>query len=204
MAAKIDLKSELKPLYTASAKGAALVEVPSLSFLQIDGSGDPNTSTDYRDAIEALYATAYTLKFTLKKGGGPDYAVMPLEGLWWSEDQTDFSLGNKDAWQWTMMILQPDAVTAGLFDEAVQAVAKKKGLPALDRMRLRRHEEGLCAQILHQGPYSAEGPTIARLHAFILESGYRLRGKHHEIYLGDPRRSAPEKLKTIVRQPVAK
>jgi hypothetical protein len=200
---KIDFKKEYRNLYAASTRSPVLVDVPELSFLRIDGVGDPNTSADYQGALEALYALSYTLKFAVKKGkDGVDFAVMPLEGLWWTEDMTKFSPERKDIWQWTAMIMQPEYVTDGLFLEARRQVAKKKDTPSLAKVSFGRFHEGLCAQVMYIGPYSAEGPTITMLHDYIKGQGRQLRGKHHEIYLGDPRRSAPEKLKTIIRQPV--
>jgi hypothetical protein len=200
----IDLKKELKQLYNCSAKKVAVVEVPELSFLRIDGSGNPNTSPEYADAVAALYSLAYTLKFMLKKGlTARDYAVMPLEGLWWADDMDTFVSGRKDQWKWTMMIAQPEEVTGELFAAASAEVERKKPNHALCRVRLERYHEDLAAQILHIGSYAAEAPTIAQLHDFIASNGYTRRGKHHEIYLGDPRRSAPEKLRTIIRQPMA-
>jgi len=179
------------------------VRVPELAFAMIDGHGDPNTSPAYREAVEALYGVSYTLKFALKKELGLTYRVGPLEGLWWADDMATFSVDRKGDWLWTMMIAQPDEVTAERFESALQDVRRKKGLEALDRTRLERFDEGLAAQVLYIGPYRDEGPTIERLHGFIDDAGYRLAKKHHEIYLGDPRRSAPEKLRTIIRQPVA-
>jgi hypothetical protein len=202
--AKLDLLRELKDLYRPPSDHAVLVDVPTLSFLMIDGEGDPNISPDYRAAIEALYAASYTLKFKVKRGEtGLDYKVMPLEGLWWTDNMADFSVERKNQWKWTMMIVQPSIVTAELVEPAIVEAAKKKGLPALERIRFGEFTEGLSAQILYLGPYSAEGPTIDELHAFIAERGYVRAGKHHEIYLGDPRRAAPDRLKTVIRQPVA-
>lgn len=202
---KTDLKKDLKHLYSASAKEPALVDVPPANFLMIDGKGDPNKAPEFREAVEALYGTAYTLKFMLKKGGvGPEYAVMPLEGLWWVDDMRLFSPEDKGAWLWTLMIMQPEWVTLELFREAVEEVARKKDPPALAGIRLESFHEGPAAQIMYIGPYSDEGPTIERLHAFIRENGRERAGRHHEIYLSDPRRTAPEKLKSILRQPVAK
>jgi len=202
MATKIDLRKELKHLYNPSSKQIAVVDVPDMNFLMIDGQGDPNTSVAYRDAVESLFAVSYTLKFMVKKGEqAVDYAVMPLEGLWWVEDMTQFSMHDKDAWKWTSMIMQPEYVTAELFQEALRQVRKKKDLPALSGMRFESFHEGHAAQILYFGPYSDEGPSIERIHRFILEQGRRLRGRHHEIYLSDPRRTAPAKLKTVIRQP---
>lgn len=198
-----DLRHALHGLYSAGPE-PALVDVPELPFLMIDGTGDPNTDPGYAAALQALYATAYAVHFALKRGpAGIDAPVMPLEGLWWVPDMALFDVADKGAWHWTLMIVQPGQVTAELADRArAGAAARKPGLP-VDRVRLDRFAEGLSAQVLHRGPYSAEGPTVARLHRFIADRGYALTGKHHEIYLGDPRRSAPEKLRTIVRQPVA-
>lgn len=202
MATKIDLRKEHKYLYNPSSKQIAIVDVPEMNFLMIDGQGDPNTSVAYRNAVEALFAVSYTLKFMVKQGDeAADYAVMPLEGLWWVEDMTQFSMHNKDAWKWRLMIMQPRFVTVELFQEALKQVKKKKDLPALSGMRFESFHEGQAAQILYFGPYSDEGPTIERIHRFILEQGRRLRGRHHEIYLSDPRRTAPAKLKTVIRQP---
>jgi hypothetical protein len=200
---KADVKKQLKHLYSPSAKEVSIVDVPEMGFLMIDGQGDPNTSREYQEAIETLYTVAYQLKFMVKKRDPElDYVVPPLEGLWWTEDMADFAAGNKDAWQWTAMIYQPDHVTRELFEEAVQQVREKKDPAALPLLRFEPYHEGLSVQIMHIGPYADEGPTIERLHAFAQEKGYKLRGKHHEVYLGDPRRTAPEKLKTVIRQPV--
>ncbi|MEP7239847.1 MAG: GyrI-like domain-containing protein [Devosia sp.] len=198
---KLDLKKDLKALYTARSM-AVVVDVPRLSFLMLDGAGDPNTSAEYAAAIGALYSVAYTLKFTIKKSPHPvDYAVMPLEGLWWARDMTAFTGASKDRWQWTTMILQPDLVTGELFETARAEAARKKPNHALALLRFESFAEGRSAQLMHLGPYAAETENIRKLHAFIAEQGGTLAGKHHEIYLSDPRRSAPEKLKTIIRQP---
>jgi hypothetical protein len=203
MMEKLDLMRDLGDLYRPSPREPALVKVPELLFLMVDGQGDPNTSPGYAHCLEALYAASYGIKFLVKRGPqGSDFRVMPLEGLWWSDDMTDFTEGRRDTWKWTMMIAQPSLVTAELLDRAVGETARKKDLPTLDRVRLERFEEGLSAQIMHLGPYSAERPTIEKLHAFVADQGYALTGKHHEIYLGDPRRAAPERLRTIVRHPV--
>jgi hypothetical protein len=200
---KVDFKKQLKHLYQPSAKVFSVIDVPEMNFLMVDGQGDPNTALEYREAIETLYAVAYQVKFTVK-GRDPelDYVVPPLEGLWWAEDMEAFATADKDAWLWTAMILQPDHVSQELFEECVAGVKQKKDLPGLAKIRLERYHEGLSVQILYFGPYADEGPTIEKLHAFAREEGYRLRGKHHEIYLSDPRRTAPEKLKTVIRQPV--
>lgn len=198
-----DLRHTLHGLYSAAAE-PALVDVPELPFLMIDGTGDPNTAPGYAAALQALYSTAYAVHFALRRGPAAiDAPVMPLEGLWWVPDMALFDVRDKTAWYWTLMIVQPEQVTLELVDEARAAAAAKKPELPVAQVRLDRFAEGLAAQVLHRGPYSSEGPTVERLHRFIAERGYRLTGKHHEIYLGDPRRSAPDRLRTIVRQPVA-
>jgi hypothetical protein len=202
-AAKVDFRKQLRHLYTPSAKEVVVVNVPAMPFLMVDGTGNPNTSQEYQEAVEALYAVAYALKFLLKKEQGVDYAVMPLEGLWWTPNMREFSVEHKETWLWTMMIAQPPEVTAALFERAREQVQRKKPSPALAKVRLEPFQEGLAAQIMHLGPFAAEGPTIARLHAFIREQGYAFDGtqqKHHEIYLSDPRRAAPENMRTVIRQ----
>lgn len=199
---QIDLKKDLKDLYQATAKAVVQVDVPELKFLMIDGQGDPNTSVAYAEAVQALFSVSYTAKFMVKKGQmALDYAVMPLEGLWWADDMRAFTTADKAQWQWTMMIMQPEFVPDELIQEAIGEVLRKKKLPGVDRLRLERFREGRCAQVLHVGPFSEEGPAIERVHDFINErSG--LRGKHHEIYLSDVRRADPKKWKTILRQPM--
>lgn len=201
---KVDLKKDLKHLYSPSAKEISLVDVPPMNFLMGDGSGDPNVSLEYQQAMEALFTLSYALKFRVKKSTAVDYAVMPLEGLWWTDDPSQFSMSNKAIWKWTAMIMQPEYVAAEMVAEALEEVRKKKVLLALERVRFESYHEGLSAQIMHTGPYAAEEPTIARLHSFIRENGYELNGKHHEIYLSDPRRMAAEKLRTVLRQPIRK
>ena len=199
---KIDYKKEWKHLYRPSAKKVGIVDVPPMKFLMIDGAGDPNNSQDFQDAVNALFSLSYTLKFMIKKGEqAVDYSVMPLEGLWWAEDMSQFNINDKANWLWTLMIMQPDFITTELVAEAAAQVAKKKELPALPNIRLERYAEGQAAQIMHIGPFSEEGPTIEKLHAFIAENGYELTGKHHEIYLSDTRRAAPKNWKTVIRQP---
>ena len=202
--AKIDFKKELPHLYSPSKKVFSIVDVPSMSFLMLDGHGDPNTAPAYQEAIEALYGVAYGLKFMSKKERGIDYVVPPLEGLWWMEDMAQFSLEAKDDWDWTMMVMQPEWITVEMVEQVRAEVARKKNPPALPQLRFEEYREGLAVQILYVGPYADEAPTIARMHAFIAENGYEAAGKHHEIYLGDPRKVAPEKLKTVLRQPVRK
>ena len=204
MAEKLELKKERIDLYRPSTKGPVLIEVPEMAFLMIDGAGNPNTHPDYQAAVEALYGTAYTIKFACKKALGRDFVVMPLEGLWWGMplDKAVFTEADKDQFQWTMMIRQPDFVTPEMVTEAASEAARKKDLPALPKLRFELYAEGMAVQSMHIGPYDAEGPLIRQMHQFALDSGYHLHGKHHEIYLGDPRRTAPEKLKTVLRQPV--
>jgi hypothetical protein len=203
MARKVDLKKELKHLYRPSAKEVSVVDVPHMIFLMIDGEGDPNTSLEYAEALESLYALSYALKFKVKRTpSGVDYAVMPLEGLWWTENMREFSIEDKDSWKWTAMILQPEEyVSEELFEEAKSEVKKKKELSAIPRMRFEAFREGVSAQIMHVGPFSAEGPTIEKVHRCIEKRGGEPRGKHHEIYLSDFRRTKPERLKTVIRQP---
>jgi hypothetical protein len=198
---KIDLKKELNTLYKPSAKKVVEVDVPAFNFLMVDGEGNPNTSTSYKEAVEALYSVSYSVKFTLKKENGTNYTVMPLEGLWWADDLASFHRSDKDAWKWTMMILQPPEVSKKMVQSAIASIQERKGLPGLERIRFEKFKEGRCAQTLHVGPFSAEGPTIQRVHDYIT-SRSALKGKHHEIYLSDIRRAAPENWKTIIRQPM--
>jgi hypothetical protein len=200
---KIDLKKQWKSLYQTKAGVIAAIDVPSLAYLMIDGQGDPNTSSVFQEAVEALFTLSYTLKFAIKKGPRAiDYGVMPLEGLWWADDPKSFHLAEKSKWKWTAMIAQPEFIGQAEVDAALAAASKKKNLPALDRVRFETLDEGASAQVLYVGPFADEGATIQRLHDFIDASGKKLRGKHHEIYLNDKRRTAPEKLKTILRQPM--
>lgn len=196
---KIDLKKELKTFYTAPKK-PELVDVPPMNFLMVAGHGDPNAG-EFQQAMEALFSVSYALKFKAKKID-KDYAVMPPEGLFWAEDMSSFVLGDKNAWEWTLMIAQPEFITEEMFWSALEETRKKKGLTT--EPRFESYHEGLSAQIMHIGPYGDEATTIKILHDFIRENGYQFNGKHHEIYLSDPRRAAPEKMKTIIRQPVKK
>lgn len=202
--AKIDLKKELKHLYNPSPKEVVIIEAPKMNFLMIDGSGDPNTSQDYKDAVEALFSLSYSLKFIIKKTKAVDYAVMPLEGLWWVDDMSKFSVKDKDAWKWTSMIMQPEQVTEDSITKAIEELKKKKKkkLPALSKIRFESFHEGTSVQIMYIGPFSDEGPTIQKIHEFIRKNEGTPEGKHHEIYLSDPRKVAPEKMKTILRQPM--
>jgi hypothetical protein len=202
--AKIDYKKEYGDWFTASTSQPKWVELPALNYLMIDGKGDPNTSVEYQQAVEALFALAYGLKFKIKKGEtGLDYGVLPLEGLWWVPDMSKFTQTSKEDWLWTMMIMQPACVTPQLTATVASEIKRKKNLPSLDLVSFESYTEGQAAQIMHIGPYSEEAPTIEKLHTFIHSQNYVRHGKHHEIYLGDPRLAAPEKLRTIIRQPVS-
>ncbi len=202
-ATKVDLKKTLDS-YQARRNEFRLVEVPPLQYLMADGHGDPNTSPAYEEALNALFPVAYAMKFASKRELGRDYVVMPLEGLWWAEDMDAFT-DRRDAshWDWTMMIMTPDWLGPAEFESAVQQVAAKDEPARLGDVRLETLDEGSCVQTLHLGPFDEEGPVLARMHhEFIPENGLRMAGKHHEIYLSDPRRTAPEKLRTVLRQPV--
>ncbi len=201
---KVDYKKQLKELYQAKTGTPVVVNVPAMNYIMIDGHGDPNTSQDYIDAVQALYPVAYTIKFMCKKELQKDFGVMPLEGLWWTEDMRDFNTQDKSNWLWTVMIMQPDVVTKDIYDQSIKQVAGKKNPKALDKVRFESYDEQRAAQVMYIGPYADEGPTIHNLHGFIKEQGGKLEETnkhHHEIYLGDPRRTDPAKLKTIIRQP---
>jgi len=210
----LDLKKELKHLYQPSAKKPVILQVPELQFAMIDGAiekgKEPGNSPGFAEATQSLYSISYTLKFMLKKRktNPIDYPVMALEGLWWVEDGF-FDITVKDNWFYTLMILQPEVITKDIFAEGLEQVRKKKGdSEMLSKLRLVNFEEGLCVQIMHIGPYATEPATIELIQAFALENGYRDRvgpyGKHHEIYLGGPRKAAPDKLKTVLRHPLEK
>jgi hypothetical protein len=200
---KIDYKKRLRHLYNPSPRSVEIVDVPEMNFLLIDGQGDPNTSKDYSDAIEAVYAVSYALKFMVKKGEWAiDYGVMPLECLWWVDDMSQFDINDKTQWKWTSMIMQPEYVTRPLFSSACEQVEKKKNPEALPKIRFESFCEGKSVQTMHIGPFSEEGPTVELVHAFIHRNGYKETGKHHEIYLSDMRKAAPEKWRTVIRQPI--
>ncbi|MBE2221893.1 MAG: GyrI-like domain-containing protein [Anaerolineae bacterium] len=201
---KIDFKKQLNHLYNPSHKAFSVVEVPAMQFLMVDGHGTPGVVQAYQDALEALYAVAYKIKFASKQKLAQDYTVPPLEGLWWADDMTTFTTArDKSQWDWTMMIMQPDWITTALFAEACATVKKQKEPAALSKLRLETVAEGLSVQIMHIGSYDDEGPILHKLHhEFMPANDYIFNGKHHEIYLNDPRRVSPEKLKTILRQPV--
>jgi len=199
---KINFKKDLKLLYGPSAREVVLVEVPPMNFLMIDGRGDPNTSKSYQEAVEALFSVSYAIKFKVKKTLAIDYGVMPLEGLWWADDMAAFTAGDKANWNWTMMIMQPEFVSAAMVRDTIAEVKKKKDLPALALLRFEKFAEEKSAHILHVGPFSAEGPTVAKVHAFIASRGGKLSGKHHEIYISDIRKADPAKWRTVIRQPL--
>lgn len=201
---KIDFKKLGKHLYNPSKVEFEIVEVPPMNFLMIAGEGDPNTSQEFQEATQTLYPVSYNLKFKSKREMGVDYGVLPLEGLWWADDMDDFIAMNKENWSWTLMMRQPDHISKGVVQVAMEEVQAKKDPPALAKLRFEPFQEGLSVQIMHIGPYESEGPSIARMHAFIEAEGYQLTGKHHEIYLSDPNRTAPEKIRTILRQPIQK
>ena len=202
---KVDFKKELSEFYSPPAN-FVIVDIPEMWFLMVEGHGDPNVAQEYQDAVEALYAIAYKIKFMSKNQLGKDYVVPPLEGLWWAEDMEAFtSARDKSQWDWNMMIMTPEWITSEMYAEALELVRKGKNPVAMDKVRLESYHEGLSIQIMHIGSYDSEGPTLMKLHReFIPNNGYVEKGKHHEIYLGDPRRVAPEKLKTVLRQPVRK
>ncbi|MFD2472703.1 GyrI-like domain-containing protein [Amycolatopsis silviterrae] len=199
---KYDVKKAHRALYSPSSKDFAVVDVPALRYLAADGHGDPNTAPEYTNAVEALYGIAYAVKFA-SKALGRDFVVGPLEGLWRADDPAVFLTREKEKWDWTMLISQPDWVTEEMVQDAAARVAKKKDNPALANVQLRTLHEGTSVQILHLGSYDDETPTLNRLHhEYLPEHGLTFNGDHHEIYLSDPRRTAPEKLKTVLRQPV--
>jgi len=198
---KYDIKKAHKDLYAPSAKDFTVVDVPELRYIAVDGEGDPNTSPAYVNAVEALYGVAYTLKFASKKTR--DFVVGPLEGLWRADDPAAFVARDKGSWRWTMMISQPEWITEDMVRSAVDSVTKKKPNPALGEVRPLTLTEGRCVQILHIGSYDDETPTLDRLHNhYMPDHGLTFNGDHHEIYLSDPRRTPPAKLKTILRQPI--
>jgi hypothetical protein len=201
---KLDFLRSAPALYRASAREPTEIDIPCFRFLRVDGQGDPNTTPAYAEAVRALFSVSYAAKFRCRRAeGGVDYRVMPLEGLWWADQPSAFVANDRTQWNWTMQIRQPDFLSPAFLAEVQEEVFRKSGLPAAAALRVEDVAEGRCAQILHVGPFDAEGPTIARLHAFIAARGGRLTGKHHEIYLSDVRRAAPARWRTILRQPLA-
>ncbi|MCB0885138.1 MAG: GyrI-like domain-containing protein [Propionibacteriaceae bacterium] len=200
---KIDFKKTLDS-YQAKRGVFRLVEVPPLHYLMIDGHGDPNTSPAFAEAIETLYPIAYKLKFASKQGLGRDYVVPPLEGLWWADDMDAFSNRDKSQWDWTLLLLVPDWIDQAMVDAAVEQVAAKDPPARLGDVRFDLLDEGLCVQTLHVGSFDDEGPVLQKLHEeFIPNQGLTPTGHHHEVYFSDFRRTAPDKLRTLLRQPVA-
>jgi hypothetical protein len=203
---KIDFKREWKHLYSPPNTKFTILNVPEMQFMMVDGHGDPNTAQEYQDALEALYGAAYKTKFFSKKALEKDYVVPPLEGLWWAEDMAAFSTArDKSQWDWTMMIMTPEWITAEMFAKVIEQVREAKNPVSLDKVRLEHYHEGLSVQIMHVGSFDDEGPVLAEMHsAFIPDNGYIVNGKHHEIYLSDFRKVSAEKLKTVLRQPLLK
>ena len=199
---KLDYKKVYKALYAPSTKNVSEVDVPDMKFLMIDGQGNPNTAEEFQVKTEALYAVAYTAKFMAKALPDPiNYTVMPMEGLWWSDNMDDFITGNKSNWKWTIMIMHPHVITNEIIQDAINQSSKKKENPYFNDLRFETYSEGKAAQIMHIGPFDTEDENIAKIHAYIKENGHQLSGLHHEIYLSDPRRTAPEKWRTVIRQP---
>ncbi len=200
---KIDLKKTFKDLYNPSAKAVSEVVVPAMNYIMVDGTGDPNNMSEFQPRVEVLYALSYSLKFASKRQLGQDYTVMPTEGLWWVDGfkPVDPTVGDRSNWKWTLMVMQPDHITPEMYDSAVEDVRRKKNLALVVACRFENYDEGRAAQIMHIGPYNTEKPNIDRVHSYIAEQGGQPTSKHHEIYVGDPRKSAPEKLKTVIRQP---
>lgn len=199
---KTDYKKEYKHLYAPSAKEVTVVDVPGMNYIMIDGLGAPDGQAAM-EAFETLFPVAYAMKF-MAKGRGNDYGVMPLEGLWWADDMNDFINNRRDRWKWTYMIMQPPLVTLADYEEAVDKVRRTKAPAAIDKLRFDSMKEGRAAQLLHIGPFADEGPNIQKIHEYIHSIGGHFDGqvqKHHEIYLSDLRRVAPEKMKTVLRQP---
>jgi len=209
---KIDFKKEFKELYRPSSKKESIVTVPKMNYLMVDGQGNPNNSKEFENALEVLYGISYTLKFMFKDKPKPegyfDYVVPPLEGLWWMKEGVPKDLlmlqQNMDDWRWTLMIMLPDFYTNEMVDNTKEILKSKKNPEALNKLYVKSLDEGLSVQIMYIGPYSDEMPTIEKMHNYAFENGYQLHGNHHEIYLSDPRRTAPEKLKTVLRHPVIK
>lgn len=206
MTEKIDLKKEWKMLYNPSAKAPAIVEVPAANYLMLDGSGNPNSAQRFKDAIQTLFPLAYAIKFAVRKQYEVDYAVMPLEGQYWGTPlgQTHFTDADKEKWSWTLMILQPEWVTAELVESVRQEVTKKKNPPLIGEIRFESFQEGTVTQVMHIGSFDSEAGSVERMHQLVYDQGYHLCGKHHEIYLNDFTKIAPEKLKTVLRHPICR
>lgn len=211
MMEKLDYKKVYKDLYQPSQK-PSVIEIPEMIFIAVDGSGNPNTSSEYKEALEMLYGLSFTIKMSKMNGSQPEgyfeYVVPPLEGLW-SSDEALFdglNVKNKDKFKWISMIRQPEFVTESVFDAAKLTLAKKKPMLNLSKARLMKYTEGLCIQIMHKGSYDDEPESILKMRSYADENGYEEDFSetrfHHEIYLSDPRKCAPERLKTVIRHPV--
>lgn len=203
----LDFKKEYKSLFSPSAKEPEMVNVPAFKYIMVDGEGYPGTQESFGEKIAVLYGLAYTIRFALKKAVDDPliFKVPPFSGLYCADDPEAFLDENrKHEWKWTLAMMLPDRVTDEVLEEARAELIKKKNPPYANDVYFKIYEEGLCAQIMHIGPYSEEEPTIKKLHDFFMEKGYTFNGRHNEIYIGDPRKSKPEKLKTIIRQPVKK
>jgi hypothetical protein len=199
---KIDFKKAHPELYRPSAIDFALIDVPAMQFVMVDGEGNPNTAPSYKRLVEWLFSVSYAMKFSAKASLNIDYVVPPLEGLWWADDPADFVARRKDRWRWTMMIMAPDFLTTAMFKAATEKTKKKLDSPP-ESLRMEKYREGRSFQILHIGGYDDEGPTLARLHDEVMPAQcVTFGGKHHEIYLSDARKTEPARLKTILRQPV--
>jgi hypothetical protein len=199
-----DFRKQVGALYTAP-RDPVVVRVPVLKYLMITGRGDPAKGKEFGEAVQALYTLAYTLKFSGKPGSRQrEMPVLPMEALWWMAGRKGWSTNApRSAWRWQAMLAMPGFVTEAMLAKVRKDALAKKPMPSLRKVHLKAWKEGRCAQVLHVGPYAAEGPTIKRLHEFIREQGHRLAGRHHEIYLSDPGRTSPKNLKTILRQPMA-
>ena len=199
----VDIKKDMKEFYQPPVS-PVFVNVPEMNFLMLSGAGHPDSEL-FQNTIQTLYAAAYGIKFALKKqSNATEYVVPPLEGLWWTQNEAVFDIEHKENWAWTLMIIQPDFITQDTFQVVVEGLSKKKNMPLLSQVKIEAFCEGLCVQLMHIGPYSAEPPNIIKMHQYAEAAGYKLHGKHHEIYLGDPRRTTSEKLKTVLRQPICR
>lgn len=203
---KLDYKKEFPDLYKPSLKTPTIIKIPEMTFFMVDGTGDPNTADEYKDAVQILYNISYALKMKVIKKETPskDYVVPPLEGLWYIPNMEEWSMEEKDKWQWTMMIRIPDFIKESQIKKAMKILKETKNPKSFSKLRFEQYDEGTCVQIMYVGPYDEEPPTIKKIHRFAEKNGYDLNGHHHEIYLSDPRRIEPERLKTILRQPIIK
>ena len=203
---KLDYKKEFPEIYKPSLKTPTIIKIPKMTYFMIDGTGDPNTSEEYKDIVQILYNISYTLKMKIIKKETPDkdYVVPPLEGLWYMPKMDEWSMEDKEKWQWTMMIRIPDFIEDTQIKKALKILKETKNPSFFSKLRYEQYDEGTCVQIMYLGPYDEEPPTIKKMHQFAEKNGYILNGHHHEIYLSDPRRIEPERLKTILRQPIIK